>query len=81
MADTSEIVYYVGPENGGLKIESRLNETAHCSISLTWTSPAASALYLRVRDNLPIDQRNALAAKLRDLADAILERDRVDSRG
>ena len=74
MADSTELVYYVGPENGGLSVETRLNEKSHCSMSLTWSSAAAPALYLRVRDSLPPDQRKALAMTLRELSDAILDR-------
>jgi hypothetical protein len=74
MADGSEIVYYVGRESGVLRVETRENEKSHCSISLTWSSPGANSLYLRVRDDLPTDQRRALAVRLNELADAIIRR-------
>ncbi len=74
MADRSEIVYYVGPESGDLHLEARENEKSHCSLSFRWSSRGASSLYLRVRDDLPADQRRALASQLNRLADAILSR-------
>lgn len=74
MADRNEIVYYVGRESGELHVATRENEKSHCSLSLTWSSPGASSLYLRVRDDLPTDQRKALAVQLNRLADAILSR-------
>jgi hypothetical protein len=74
MADRSEVVYYVGAESGDLNLETRENQKSHCSLSFTWSSPGASSLYLRVRDDLPADDRRALAAHLNRLADAILSR-------
>jgi hypothetical protein len=74
MADRSEIVYYVGREGGQLSVQTRANEKSHASISLTWSAPGSSSLYLRVRDDLPVDERKELAVRLNELADAILRR-------
>ena len=74
MADRTEVVYYLGRDNGQLNVETRPEEESHCSISFTWSSPGTSSLYLRVRDDLPGDQRRKLAVKLNEFADAILHR-------
>ena len=53
MSHRTEIVYYADARYGELKVQNRLNEKAHCSVSFTWNLPQSPSLYLRIGDDLP----------------------------